>query len=376
MTESSWIKAMQEEIYEFERLQDWELVPRTSVAKLINLKWIFKVKLDEYKGVMKNKSRLVAKGYHQGEGIDFKESFAPVARIEAIRIFMAYTAHKNMTACKLIKVLKASLLINLNMLKKYGMESCKAVDTPMVERSKLDEDPQETPIDLTKCRTMVGSLMYLTASQPDLVFCVCMCARYQARPIKKHLTMVKRVFRYLKGTINMGLWYPKETDIELTAYADANHAGFQDTSKSTSCSGQFLGDKLVNWSSKKQKCTTISTKAEYVSLSGCYAQVLCMKYQLTDYDFVFNKIPLYYDSRSPIALSYNSIQHPRTKHIVVRYHFIREQVENGTVELYFVKTTYQLADIFTNALGRERFEYPINRHGLQSITLERLKCRA
>ncbi|GJR99832.1 hypothetical protein Tco_0316341 [Tanacetum coccineum] len=140
---------------------------------------------------------------------------------------------------------------------------------------------------------MVGSLMYLTASRPDLVFVVCMCARYQAKPTKKHFEAIKRVFRYLKGTINMGLWYPKDNAMSLTAYADADHAGCQDSRRSTSGSAQFLGDRLVSWSSKKQRSTTISTtEAEYIAMSGCCAQILWMRSQLKDYGFDFNKIPL------------------------------------------------------------------------------------
>ncbi|GJW44881.1 hypothetical protein Tco_0073680 [Tanacetum coccineum] len=129
----------------------------------------------------------------------------------------------------------------------------------MVDLLKLDEDPLGIPVDQTRFRSMVGSIMYLTTSRPDLVFVVCMCTRYQASPTKNHLEALKRVFRYLKGTINWGLWYPKDTAIELTAYADADHAGCQDTRRSTSGSAQFLGDKLVSWSSKKQKSTVIST---------------------------------------------------------------------------------------------------------------------
>ncbi|GJZ83746.1 retrovirus-related pol polyprotein from transposon TNT 1-94 [Tanacetum coccineum] len=184
--------------------------------------------------------------------------------------------------------------------------------------------------------SMVGSLMYLTASRPDLVFVVCMCARYQASPTKKHLEALKRVFQYLKGTINWGLWYSKDTAMALTAYADTNHAGCQDTRRSTSGSAQFLGDKLVIWSSKKQKSTTISTtENKYISMSGCCAQILWMRSQLTDYGF-----------------------HSRSKHIDIRHHFLREKVEKGVVELYFVTMDYQLADIFTKALPRERFGFP------------------
>ncbi|GKF56778.1 hypothetical protein Tco_0170315 [Tanacetum coccineum] len=145
----------------------------------------------------------------------------------------------------------------------------------MVDRLKQDEDPLGIPVDQTQFRSMVGSLMYLTASKPDLVFVVCMCARYQASPTKKHLEALKRVFWYLRGTINWGLWYLKDTAMALTAYVDADHVSCQDTRRSTLGSAQFLRDKLVSWSSKKQKSTAISTtEAEYIAMSGCYAQIL------------------------------------------------------------------------------------------------------
>ncbi|GJZ00567.1 hypothetical protein Tco_0517996 [Tanacetum coccineum] len=171
---------------------------------------------------------------------------------------------------------------------------------------------------------MVGSLLYLTVSRPDPVFAVCMCARYQAKPTKKHLEVIRRVFRYLQGTINWGLWYPKDTAMALMAYADADHVGCQDTIRSTSGSAQFLGDKLILW----------------------------MRSQLTDYGFAFNKIPLYCDNRSAIALCCNNVQHSRSKHIDIHHHFIREQVKNGVVKLYFVMIDYQLAYIFTKAFDK------------------------
>ncbi|GJR93720.1 retrovirus-related pol polyprotein from transposon TNT 1-94 [Tanacetum coccineum] len=156
-------------------------------------------------------------------------------------------------------------------LKKALKDSCDPVDTPMVDRLKLDEDPLGIPVDQTRFRSMVGSLMHLTASRPDLVFSIRMCARYQGSPTKKHLEALKRVFRYLRGTINWGLWFLKDTAMALTAYVDADHTGCQDTQRSTSGSAQFLGDKLVSWSSKKQKSTVISTtKAENIAMSGCY----------------------------------------------------------------------------------------------------------
>ncbi|GJX55214.1 retrovirus-related pol polyprotein from transposon TNT 1-94 [Tanacetum coccineum] len=348
-----------------------------------------------------------------------EESFAPVARIEAIRIFIANVATKNMIIYQMdvktaflngdlqeevfghqgrvMNIIKVPLANNflhgfskvsqsprgifinqakyaLETLKKYGMDLSDPVDTPMVDRLKLDEDLMGIPVDQTRFRGMVGSLMYLTASRPDLVFAVCMCARYQAKPTKKHFEAIKRVFRYLKGTINMGLWYPKDNAMSLTAYADADHAGCQDSRRSTSGSAQFLGDRLVSWSSKKQRSTAISTtEAEYIAMSGCCAQILWMRSQLKDYGFDFNKIPLYCDNKSAIALCCNNVQHSRSKHIDIRHHFIREQVENRVVELYFVETNYQLADILTKALPRERFEFLLPRLGMKSLTPETLR---
>nr|GEV88526.1 uncharacterized mitochondrial protein AtMg00810-like [Tanacetum cinerariifolium] len=205
---------------------------------VITLKWIYKVKLDELGGIIKNKARLVARGYHQEEGIDFEDSFALVARLEAIRIFLAYAAHMNMVV--------------------YQMDVKTAflnVDTLMVEKSKLDEDKEGKTIDPSHYRGMIGTLLYLTTSRPDL-HAICMCARYQARPTEKHLHAVKRIFWYLRGTVNRGLWYPKDSSISLTAFTDADHAGCQYTRRSTSRSMQFLGDKLVRWSSKRQKVQT------------------------------------------------------------------------------------------------------------------------
>ncbi|GKA16963.1 retrovirus-related pol polyprotein from transposon TNT 1-94 [Tanacetum coccineum] len=192
-------------------------------------------------------------------------------------------------------------------IKKY-MEIVDPVETLMVEKSKLDEDPQGKVVDPTRYRGMVGYLMYLISSRPDLVFAICMCARYQAKPTKKHLYVVKRIFRYLKGTINMGPWCSKDSCIALTAYADADHAGCQDMRKSTSGSLQRLGDRLVSWSSKKQKSTAISsTKAEYIALSGCCAQILWMRSQMMDYSIGFNKIPLYYNNKIAIMLCCNNV---------------------------------------------------------------------
>ncbi|GJX42381.1 integrase, catalytic region, zinc finger, CCHC-type containing protein [Tanacetum coccineum] len=299
LTQACWIEAMQEELNEFEHLEVWELVPRPDKVMVITLKWIYKVKLDELGGILKNKARLVARGYRQEEGIDFEESFALSEFSKGIAdptLFIRRQG-KDILLVQIcvddIIFAPRGIFLNqskyaLESLKKYGMEFSNPVDTPMVEKSKLDEDTQGKAVDPTHYRGMVDTLMYLTASRPDLTFVVCMCARYQ------------------------------DSSIALTAYADADSEG------------------------------------------------------LTDYGLGFNKILMYCDNKSAIALCCNKVQHSQSKHIDIKFNFIKEQVENGVVELYFVNTEYQLADIFTKALGRERIEFLINKLGIMSETLKQL----
>nr|GEW66173.1 uncharacterized mitochondrial protein AtMg00810-like [Tanacetum cinerariifolium] len=228
--------------------------------------------------IPENKARLVARGYRQEEGVDFEESFPPVARLEAIRILLAYVAHKNLVVYQMdVK----TLFLNGNLreevyalesLKKYGFESCDPVDTLMVEKSKMDEDKEGKAVDPSHYLGIIGTLLYLTASRLDLQFSICMCARYQARPIEKHVYAVKRIFRYLHGTVHRGLWYLKDSSVALIAFTDADHAGCHDTRRSTSASVQFLAERLISWSPKWQKSAAISsTEAEYIALSGCCA---------------------------------------------------------------------------------------------------------
>nr|GEU93010.1 retrovirus-related Pol polyprotein from transposon TNT 1-94 [Tanacetum cinerariifolium] len=269
----------------------WELVDKPFGKTVIRLKWLWKNKKDEDQTVIRNKARLVAKGYAQEEGIDFEESFALVARLQAVCIFVAYAAHKSfpvyqmdMKTTFLNGPLKEDVYVAqpegfvdpdhpekakyaLEILHKH-MEKGQSIGTPMAMKPKLDADLSGNLVDQTDYRSKIGSLMYLTSSRPDIVQAVCYCARYKSRPTEKHVKEVKRIFRYLRGTINMGLWYPKGSSFGLTAFSDADHAKCIDTRKSTSRRIQFLGDKLVSWMSKKQDCTAMSlTEAEYVALS-------------------------------------------------------------------------------------------------------------
>nr|GFA72806.1 hypothetical protein [Tanacetum cinerariifolium] len=326
MTDPTWIDSMQEELLQFKRLDVWVLVPALDNSTPLTLKWLFKSKHDEENTVIRNKSRLVVRGYRQEEGIYFEESFAPIARMEAIRIFLAYVAHKSFTVFQMdVKTTflhgtlkedvkhrydELSMFLLQNHFFKgtidptlfirrfdndilvvqvyvddiiFGsthprMESCDLVGTPMEIRDKLDLDQNGTLVDATKYRSMIGALMYLTSSRPNIVHATCLCTRYQTKPTEKHLKEVKRIFRYLRGTVNTSLWYTKDSGFELTGFSDADYAGCKDTYKSTSGGAQFLGKKLVSWSLKKQDCTALSTaEAEYVSLSTCCAQVLWMR---------------------------------------------------------------------------------------------------
>ncbi|GJS62861.1 retrovirus-related pol polyprotein from transposon TNT 1-94 [Tanacetum coccineum] len=339
MADHSWIESMQDELNQFERLQVWELVPRPEGKNIIALKWLWKNKCDAENIVVRNKTRLVAKGYRQEEGIDFEESFAPVARLEAVRIqpegFIdpefpdhVYRLKKALYGLKqaprawydklssfliqhgftkgivdpnlftrrhgedilLVQVYVDDIIFGstnpdfskrfanlmkhnfemsmmgelkfflglqvhqsphgifisqsqyaIELLKKHGLDECVSMSTPMATE-RLDADLQGTPTDQTTYHRMIGGLMYLTASHPDIAYATFVCNRYQARPTVKHLKEVKWIFRYLRQFYNMGLWYPKGSGFKLIAHSDADHAGRKDDCKSTSGGLQFLAD--------------------------------------------------------------------------------------------------------------------------------------
>nr|GFA34346.1 Gag-Pol polyprotein [Tanacetum cinerariifolium] len=226
MTDPAWIDSMQEELLQFKRLDVWVLVPAPDNISPLTLKWFFKNKHDEEQMVIRNKSRLVVRGYRQEEGIDFKESFALVARMEAIRIFLAYVAHKSFTVFQMD--VKTAFL--------HG--SLKEVMYVCQPEGFIDADHPSHVYKLKKAlyglkqaprACMIDALMYLTSSRPDMVHATCLCARYQAKPTGKHLKEVKRIFRYLWGTVNTCLWYTKDSGFELTGFLDADYAGCKDT---------------------------------------------------------------------------------------------------------------------------------------------------
>ncbi|WJX18836.1 hypothetical protein P8452_08595 [Trifolium repens] len=459
LSDDGWIVAMQDELNQFQRNDVWDLVPRPTHKNIIGTKWVFRNKLNEQGEVVRNKARLVAQGYSQQEGIDFTETFAPVARLEAIRsissqppgfedlknpdyvyklkkslyglkqaprawyerlsnfllengfqkgqidntlfrkttkkdilIIQIYVddiifGSTNASLCKsfsklmqdefemsMMGELKFFLGIQINqgkdgtyihqskytkeLLKKFNLEDCKIMSTPMHPSSSLSKEEIGSKVDQKLYRGMISSLLYLTASRPDILYSVCLCARFQSDPREPHLTAVKRIFRYLKGTTNLGLLYKKSLDSKLVGFCDADYAGDKIERKSTSGNCQFIGENLISWASKRQTTIALSTaEAEYISAAKCCTQLLWMKYQLEDYNIAESSIPLYCDNTAAIHLSKNPILHSRAKHIKIKHHFIRDHVQKGTIDIQFIDTEHQWADIFTKPLAIERFDY-------------------
>ncbi|GJT05838.1 retrovirus-related pol polyprotein from transposon TNT 1-94 [Tanacetum coccineum] len=349
---SCWIEAMQEEIHEFERLDVWILIPCPDNILIILLKWIFKIKLDEYGDVLKNKARLVAKGYRQEAGIDFEESFAPVER-KVVELYFAETKYQLADIfTKALPRERFATLLPLLGIKQMSPETLK----------ELQDESVSDEMNSTFKMSMMGQMSFFLGLQ------VSQSPRGIFINQSKYAQEILKKFGFDSCT-------PIDTPMaERDSLTIADYAGCNTKEKSLLLVQlNFLGHG-VSGSSKKQKSTAISTtEAEYIALSGCCAQILWMRSQLRDYGFVFNKIPMYCDNQSAIALCCNSVQHSRSKHIDIRHHFIKEQVERKVVELYFVETKYQLADIFTKALPRERFATLLPLLGVKQMSPETLK---
>ncbi|WVZ58560.1 hypothetical protein U9M48_008821 [Paspalum notatum var. saurae] len=472
LSDPNWVNAMHEELRNFERNHVWDLFKPPLNCRPIGTKWVFKNKQGEDGMVVRNKARLK-------EGIDYEETFAPVARLEAIRILLAFAASKGFKlqqmdvksaflngfieeevyvrlllgfesarfsdrAYKLRKSLyglkqaprawyarlksfllksgfmmgsvdktlfllsrggdtlivqiyvddiifggsshalvssfaeqmsrefEMSLMGELqfflglqikqglegifvhqakytrDILKKFNMGDSKPMTTPMSTNTALDADEDGEAVDQKEFRGMISSLLYLTATRPDIQFA--------ASPRTSHRQAVKCIFRYLKFTTELGLWYSSDSSLSLRGFSDADHAGCRIDRKSTSGTCQLLGTSLVSWSSRKQASEALSTtEAEYVAAASCCSQLLWMKATLSDFGLRFGRIPLLVDSTSAISVAKNPVLHSRTKHIDVRFHFLRDHYEKGDIDLIHVVSANQLADIFTKPLEFDAF---------------------
>ncbi|GJU92675.1 putative ribonuclease H-like domain-containing protein [Tanacetum coccineum] len=245
-------------------------------------------------------------------------------------------------------------------LKKFGFSTVKTASTPMETSKPLLKDAEAEDVDVYLYRSMIGSLMYLIASRPDIMFDVCACARFQVTPKVSHLHAVKRIFRYLKGQPKLGLWYPKDSPFDLEAYTDSDYAGASLDKKSTTGGCQFLGRRLISWQCKKQTIVANSTtKAEYVVASSCCGQVLWIQNQMLDYGYNFMNTKIFIDNESTICIVKNPLFHSKTKHIEIRHHFIRDSYEKRLIQVIKIHTYHNVADLLINAFDVSRFQYLI-----------------
>ncbi|GJT72436.1 putative ribonuclease H-like domain-containing protein [Tanacetum coccineum] len=284
----------------------WTLVDLPHGKRAIGTKWVYRNKKDERGIVIRNKARLVAQGYTQEEGIDYDEFFAPVARIEAIRLLKRNFMSVNLQGLKMLSSLTEFISQDKyvdEILKKFGFSTVKTASTPMETLKPLMKDENVEDVDVHLYRLMIGSLMYLTSSRPDIMFVVCACARFQVTPKVSHLHAMKRIFRYLKGQPKLGLWYPKDSPFDLEAYTDSDYDGASLDRKSTAGGCQFLRSILISWQCNKQTIVTNSTtKAEYMAAASCCGQVLCIQNQMLDYGYNFMNTKIFIDNESTICI--------------------------------------------------------------------------
>ncbi|GJR08506.1 ribonuclease H-like domain, reverse transcriptase, RNA-dependent DNA polymerase [Tanacetum coccineum] len=487
LQDESWVEAMQEELLQFKLQNVWVLCDLPDGKRVIGTKWVFRNKRDERGTIIRNKARLVAQGYRQEEGVDYDEVFAPVARIEAIRLFLAFASfmgffvyqmdvksaflYGNITEevyvnqppgfvdphhpNKVYKVIKALyglhqaprawyerlstfllkhgyrrgaidktlfikkdrkdiMLVQVyvddiifgstmtsmvkefeklmqkefkmssmgeltfflglqvkqstagifisqdkyvkDILNKFDFRTIKPATTPIEAHKSLGKDEEGEDVDVHLYRSMIGCLMYLTTSRPDIMFAVCLCARFQVTPKISHMHAVKRIFRYLKHQPKLGLWYPKDSPFHLEAFSDSDYAGDNHDRRSTSGGCQYLGRRLVSWQCKKQTIVAISsTEAEYVAAASCCGQVLWMQNQLFDYGFNFINTDIHIDNESTICIVKNPVFHSKTKHIQIRHHFIRDCYDQRLINVVKVHTDDNVADLLTKGFDLARF---------------------
>ncbi|GJY98143.1 putative reverse transcriptase, RNA-dependent DNA polymerase [Tanacetum coccineum] len=433
LKDPSWIEAMQEELLQFKLQQVWTLVDLPHGKRAIGTKWVYMNKKDERGIVIRNKARLVAQGYTQEEGIDYDEVFAPVARIEAIRLFLAYASFKDFVVYQMdvksaflygkieeevyvcqppgfedpefpdrvykvekalyglhqaprawyetlstyllengfqrgtidktlfIKKVKSDILLvqvyvddiifgstkkelctefEKLMHKKFQMSSM--ASTPMETSKPLMKDENSEDVDVHLHRSMIGSLMYLTSSRPDII--------------------------YLKGQPKLGLWYPKDSPFDLEAYIDSDYVGASLDRKSTTGGCQFLRSRLISWQCKKKTIFANSTtEAEYVAAASCCGQVLWIQNQMLDYGYNFMNTNIFIDNESTICIVKNPMFHSKTKHIEIRHHFIRDSNKKKLIQMIKIHTDQNVANLLTKAFDVGRFQYLITRIGMLNL---------
>nr|GEX73437.1 putative ribonuclease H-like domain-containing protein [Tanacetum cinerariifolium] len=325
--------------------------------RAIGTKWVNRNKRDQRGIVVRNKARLVAQGHRQEEGIDYDEFFAPVeVYVSQPPGFMDLKFPD-----RVYNVEKA--LYGLHQAPRACVKSAR---TQMETHKPLSKDSDGTDVDVHLYRSMIGSLMYLTSSRPDIMFVVCACSRFQVQPKVSHMHAVKRIFRYLKGHLTLGIWYPKDSPLELIAYSDNDYTGASLDRKSTTRGCQFLGSRLISWQCKKQTIVANSTtKAEYIAASSCCGQVLWLQNQLLDYGYNFMQTKIHVDNESAICVVKNLVYHSKTKHIEIRHHFIGDSYVKSFIEMVKIHNDSNVADLLTKSFDVTRFQFLVASIGIE-----------
>ncbi|KAL5540945.1 hypothetical protein UlMin_044921 [Ulmus minor] len=425
---------MDEEIRAIKKNDTWELTSLLKGHKAIGVKWVYKTKRNAKGEIERHKARLVAKGYSQKAGIDYDEVFAPVARLETIRLIISLAAqnkwkihqmdvksaflngvleeevyiqqpsgyevkgHKDKVNPRMFDEFKKVMTREFEMtdiglmafylgievkqkeeeifisqesyareiLKKFKMNDCKPISTPVECGIKLSKHDEGESVDPTFFKSLVGSLRYLTCTRPDILFAVGLVSRYMENPTTTHFKTTKRILRYIKGTIDFGLLYSFSNDYKLVGYSDSDCGGDIDDRKSTSGFVFFMGDTAFTWMSKKKPIVTLSScEAEYVAATSCVCHAVWLRNLLKELSMTQeDPTQICVDNKSAIALAKNPVFHDRSKHIDIRYHYIRECIARKDVQVEYVKSQDQIADIFTKPLKFEDFARLRNLLGL------------
>ena len=486
----AWQEAMKEEIHMIEKNHTWELVDRPADKNIIGVKWIFRTKLNADSSINKFKARLVVKGYAQVYGVDYSDTFAPVARMDTIRLLLAVAAHKNWKVFQMdvksaflngdlqeeiyveqpagfvvqgeedkVYMLKKALyglkqaprawygriddyltgfgfqkslsestlyvkkidddvlIVSLyvddllvtgsnlqqierfkqdmmqafemsdlglmsfflgmeikqsrgvifigqekyakEILKKFQMENCKPTATPMNQKDKFSKEDGTARVNEEKYRSLIGCLLYLTATRPDIFYATNLLSRFMHCPSELHMRAAKRILRYIKGTCSFGVKFMQCKTLKLHGFSDSDWGGFIDDMKSTSGFCFNLGSAIFSWSSKKQSIVAQSTaEAEFIAATAAVNQALWLQKLLRDLHMEEEEATeISVDNQAAIAISNNPVFHGKTKHFNIKLYFIREVQKNGDVKLLYCRTEDQMADLFTKALPANRFEF-------------------
>ena len=500
LKDPKWVEAMQSEMDALEKNGTWTLVDLPDGKKPVGCKWVYTLKYNAEGKIERYKARLVAKGYTQTYGIDFQETFSPVAKLNSVRVLLSLAANldwplhqfdvKNAflhgtlkeeiymdippgygqsgmskKVCKLEKALyglkqsprawfgrfcqamkgygytqsesdhtmffkrnrgKISVLIIyvddmiitgndhveieelenrlsrefemknlgglkyflgievsrnkegiflsqrkyvLDLLAEVGMLECKPVDTPMVQNVKLDVDPNQTPTNKERYQRLVGKLIYLSHTRPDIAYAVSVVSQFMHSPSDEHMEAVMRIIKYLKGAPGRGIVFRKNQHLEVIGYSDADWAGCVVDRKSTAGYFTFVGGNLVTWRSKKQNVVALSSaEAEFRGMVKSICELLWLKKLLKELGYEpQTEMKLFCDNKAAIDISHNPVQHDRTKHIEIDRHFIKENLDTKVITMPFVRTDEQLADMLTKAVSTKIFHDSLNKLGMTDI---------